>query len=261
MSVETIDDLRVDQAAWCEGWRKSPLWLRLLGKGRTYYQDRGSYRLPWGELNLRYRGLALNLAAYETAHLNVGLVLFQVFVRLPFLDRVMRERRGGLESPQFGFSWTWERGSAIHFHWGHRTVLVEMPWNLEHIKTEYLDTSGEWRPRLGWKERDAEAPKWSRVLPYHYMLSDGEVQHVTATITRRRATHGRRWFGQGAVSQALRSLMPKKVFESIDVEFSEEVGSRRGSWKGGCVGCSYGMKPGETPEHTLRRMQEERRFR
>lgn len=39
------------------------------------------------------------------------------------------------------------------------------------------------------------------------------------------------------------------------------LGARRGSWKGGCVGCGYDMRPEEAPKETLMRMQRERRFR
>jgi len=29
----------------------------------------------------------------------------------------------------------------------------------------------------------------------------------------------------------------------IDVQFSDEVGERSGSWKGGTIGCAYEMRP------------------
>ena len=40
----------------------------------------------------------------------------------------------------------------------------------------------------------------------------------------------------------------------------KEVGKKKGSWKGGCIGCSYDSKPGETPEECLKRMEKERKF-
>ncbi len=48
---------------------------------------------------------------------------------------------------------------------------------------------------------------------------------------------------------------------TIEVEFDKEVGGRKGSWKGGCVACSYEMKAGETPLQCLKRMESERVFR
>lgn len=46
----------------------------------------------------------------------------------------------------------------------------------------------------------------------------------------------------------------------IDIEFSDEVGERTGSWKGGVLGCGFDMLPGERPVDALRRMELERKF-
>lgn len=50
------------------------------------------------------------------------------------------------------------------------------------------------------------------------------------------------------------------VRRTIDVHFSREVGARKGSWKGGTIGCGYDMKPDETPLDCLKRMEVERNF-
>ena len=52
----------------------------------------------------------------------------------------------------------------------------------------------------------------------------------------------------------------KDVKKYIEIEFDKEVGKKKGSWKGGCIGCSYDLKPGETPEECLKRMEKERKF-
>ena len=48
--------------------------------------------------------------------------------------------------------------------------------------------------------------------------------------------------------------------EYIEVDFKQEVGRRKGSWKGGVMGCSYDLLPGETPEECIRRMEKEKDF-
>lgn len=63
---------------------------------------------------------------------------------------------------------------------------------------------------------------------------------------RRRGLLGLPWF--------------RRVHRYIEVSFDKEVGSEKGSWKGGTVGCSYDMKPGEQPMDTLKRMESERKF-
>lgn len=264
-----------DQAAWCEGWRKSPLWLRLLGGPRTHYENRGTYRMAWGELSLRPCSVGVKLGGYETAHLQIAWGLGQVFIRLPCLDKAFCEGPNSIESPRYGFS---IHPTDAHLSWGRRYKIVNFPWQRRYVFNEYLDANGEWRPRCYGSERGAEAPHWAEDMPYHYLLSSGEVQHVVATVQRERHWKVWRWFGESThplamlngrprkiarLSDALRGLQKRlsRPIDTIDIAFSEEVGERAGSWKGGVVGCSYEMKPGETPRHTLQRMQAERRFR
>ena len=54
--------------------------------------------------------------------------------------------------------------------------------------------------------------------------------------------------------------MFKKVRRYIEIEFSKEVGPGKDSWKGGVVGCSFDLLPGETPEDCIRRMEATRKF-
>lgn len=274
MSAERVEAQFIDQRAWAEGWRKSPIWLRLLGGPKSYYADRGSYRMKWGELSLKPCSIGLSIGGYETAHLHIAVGLAQVFIHLPFLTKAICEGPTSIEQPHFGFA---IHPTDVHLNWGRRCKIIYFPWQRRFIFNEYLDAAGEWRPRLFGAAPGAEAPHWSAEYPYHYMLESGEVQHVTATVTRQRHWATWTWFGESThpaalgrakrrrpvVSDFLRGLQKRlsQPVNTIDIRFSEEVGARRGSWKGGCVGCSYEMKPGETPRHTLSRMQAERRFR
>lgn len=259
-------DLEIEQAAWSEGWARSPFWLRLLGVGRQYYREgrRQTYRTAWGEITLGWSGLAIAVGCYSSAHLHLALFVFNAFIRLPFADRWFLGREKDGDCPQFGFNLT-QDGDTLHLHWNRRVKVLWMPWTRHQISREFLAFDGRWLPydqiERSWRAGEGVAP-YTETHPYHYMLDDGEVQHVEATLTRQRTVAGRYWFGpKGPVSRFLRWIGPKRRIESIDIAFSSEVGSRAGSWKGGCVGCGYNMKPGETPLHTLKRMQRERRFR
>jgi hypothetical protein len=265
MTAEITDDRFLEQKAWAEGWRKSPLWLRLLGGPKQFYADRGSYRMKWGELSLRFCGVGIAVGGYETAHLHIAIGLGQIFINLPFLDRAICQGPNSIEQPRWGFSFS---ENTLHLNWGRRGRVIWMPWCPWYGIREYLDHEGQWRPRLHVSDEGAEAPHLTLTEPYHYMLSNGDVQHVTATITRERTWPTWQWFGtsgrvrKAPVSDALRRVQVRlaQPKQYIDVRFSDEVGERAGSWKGGTVGCSYEMKPGETPRHTLSRMQRERRF-
>ena len=107
-------------------------------------------------------------------------------------------------------------------------TVIHMPWYWKHIKHEVLSEP--------------------ETHPYTYKLRSGEIQERTATIKAEQRTWTRWW------------LPFRRVWRYIDVEFSGEVGERSGSWKGGCIGCSYEMQPGESPLQALRRMEVERKF-
>ena len=87
------------------------------------------------------------------------------------------------------------------------------------------------------------------VHPYKYTLKNGTVQQRTATCTVEKRIWHRKWFP-----------FLKRESTVIDVEFSDEVGERSGSWKGGTIGCSYEMLPDETVYDTISRMERERKF-
>jgi hypothetical protein len=76
---------------------------------------------------------------------------------------------------------------------------------------------------------------------------DGEMIVATCVIEEREWHKGRgvfrwlRWFSQPLIRR------------SLDLEFSAEVGPRKGSWKGGAIGHGIDMLAGETPEQAFRR--------
>lgn len=104
-----------------------------------------------------------------------------------------------------------------------------------------------WMP-WSWKHREHKILGDKETHPYRYELRDGEIQQRTATIQKESRYWTRYW------------LPRKKTYIGINIDFSDEVGERSGSWKGGCIGCSYEMKPGESPLQALRRMEMERKF-
>ncbi len=252
---------------------RMPLWAKLLGA--TYWAGDGSVRTKIGEIGYRYRTVACKAVQYgERPSLMLGFGLFTWFAPMPLCTRrFFRERELGMDRASYGFS---SSDDGLMFYWGQRSAILWWPWVLEHIRTDYLGTDMRWHddrshPENHWARKHPNPlhryvgpigpEKWSEVHPYRYMLQNGTVQEVQATITRRRAFHGRRWFGPIRFRRFIRSIMPRKVFDSIDVQFSDEVGERAGSWKGGTVGCSYDILPEESPRSALMRMQRDRRFR
>jgi hypothetical protein len=94
---------------------------------------------------------------------------------------------------------------------------------------------------------------WKETHPYQYVLGDGRIQDRLAAIIVEEREWRPIWFRWTSLFAKIRT--------SIDIEFSGEVGEREGSWKGGTIGCSWDLLPGESPVECLRRMEKERVFR
>lgn len=142
------------------------------------------------------------------------------------------------------------------------------PWDWEFYRRSYLCKDGEFKHEMkGTKfppnscldsphpyyDREKDEDLWVETYPYTYKLRSGKEQHVQATVRVDEMEWRWLWF----------TWFPfiRKVVRGIDIHFSDEVGERAGSWKGGAIGCGYNMKDGETPRETLARMERERTFR
>jgi hypothetical protein len=162
---------------------------------------------------------------------------------------------------------------AVHIHWGSWTKLFWLPWDWgANIRNEVMNEQGKLvmasdamesvarralikagvDPHLLFSIKIPDGRKMYEA-EYKYTRRNGEVQVRTAKFYVGEREWRWRIFHPFAIG-------PKKVHRSISVEFSDEVGERTGSWKGGCTGCGYDMLPGETPLDTLRRMEKERKF-
>lgn len=51
-----------------------------------------------------------------------------------------------------------------------------------------------------------------------------------------------------------------KIKRFIEIEFSQEMGSKKDTWKGGTVGCGYNLLSDEHPEECIQRMEKEYKF-
>lgn len=232
-----------------------PRLVRFLGG--CWRDGRRQYRMRWGELGFGKRGAAFDLCLFEEGHsLHLRALWIDAFIRLPFLRRWRRQPDEMMES--WGFSCDPEMG--LHLHWGRRGKVITMPWrNWVQTAHDVRRPDGSWAAFVGsWEEKqspdgDGKEPDGRHVerLPYRYVLRSGEVQNVIAAVHVERRTRK---------LKLLRWLPFGRTTHAIGVDFSDEVGERTGSWKGGVTGCSYTLRPGETPRKCLYRMQEERRF-
>lgn len=200
-----------------------------------YLRSNNYMELAWATLGIH--GLQAEIEFPSDWHeekrgwVRLGFGFGSVNVSFPWSKVVPDE--GQCSGPRYGFQFYED---LMWIRWGKDTgrfktdphKAIYMPWAWKHRKHEILSAE--------------------ETHPYAYLLNSGVVQRRTATIKHERRMWTRWW------------LPFRRVSNSIDVTFSDEVGERSGSWKGGCIGCSYTMKPGETPLQTLRRMELEREF-
>jgi len=213
---------------------------------RQWYENGQSLEICWGRecsIGIKY-GITGNEDDLGDRILNISLLFAQAFIPLGVVNKTYHP----MEGPRWGVEVSREFG--MQFYWGDHWKSWDLPLTLYTIRYQYLGQSGE-----DWfdvrEESNGVFPPMTAVHPYTYRLESGEIQNRWATISRRRHILGRKW-------------VPKWLYareaQSIDIEFSDEVGERSGSWKGGTIGCSYKLREGETPEECLRRMEEERKF-
>jgi len=227
------------------------------------HRGRFELRFSWAEITGGL-GFALALCLFEEHYsLHIRLGWPNMFIQLPFLQRWHHEPFEAMES--WGFSW---HASDIHLNWGRRCKIVHMPWAWEWVRSSFLMPNGtSWTHELrSWRRRShlgtacerthflhsSDLPQWSETHPYRYVLRSGQVQERQATIKVREMEWRWRWFTW--------LPFPRMIRRTIDVEFSDEVGERSGSWKGGTIGCGYDLRRNETPRECLRRMERDRKF-
>lgn len=234
--------------------RGIPALLRLFGA--RWRDGARSFRMSWGEISFGRPGWALGLNLFgDPSHFSLHIHVWRIvnaYIRLPFLRRFAREPEEMMET--WGASYEAEMGTLV-LRWGAKYKHVNMPWrNWVHIAHEVRRADGSWVPFVGSWEGDKQPDgRATESHPYRYLLTSGEKQEVTATIHVERRSWRLKWLRWTSRFQ--------RVSHSIDVQFSGEVGERSGSWKGGTIGCGYGLRENETPRECLRRMEQERRFR
>lgn len=134
-----------------------------------------------------------------------------------------------------------------------------LPWTQwRHVRHSLYDLGGAhfWTEpkgngasRLGgdgWKIYQAAKDACPRAA-FAFTDFDGRPLTATTRIEEREWHFGAGWF------KWLSWFRRPKVSRSLDLEFSDEVGPEKGSWKGGTIGHSIEMLPGELHEAAFKR--------
>jgi hypothetical protein len=239
-----------------------PKWARMLGVTRV---NKESIDFSWGYFAPKFCFEAvLHRGGYfDTRYaVSLGLGWGKIHVYLPFRTSLGE----GCNLPQYGVAvhnntlWIY-KGGEFDKSIGQCTKNDQwITWDLPFVTQVFrghwiLDKKLEW-VQEGAPDRIADSYDFKQndahveVHSYEYRLADGTVQHRTAKCTMEYRVWSRKWL---PLLQTIRN--------SIDIEFSDEVGERSGSWKGGVMGCGFDTIPGDTIESALRRMERTRKFK
>ena len=195
--------------------------------------------------------LYLNAAGYFSPYpeLFIGLFGLTFYFRIP-----IKTKYDECEPPYYGI---YILDHALTIHWGRKSILFwELPFLTWKMTEHCIDVKDRGFVKADVLEKENPKDYWdtdwrkehfnAQVLPYVDSY-DGEV--VNATIWQEYRIWKRKWL----------TWLPfwEEKHDYIEIVFDKEVGKEKGSWKGGCIGCRYDLKPGETAEECLKRMEKE----
>lgn len=247
-----------------------------LTKRRWSDRDHHLWPFTWAFESYRKWGVMLDSGEEESrgCHIRFYFGSFTLLMELPPIlwpqrTKVMARSWDAATVARLGRDWYWHEhprelgfslvDGSVHFHYGAITMdsstdhvkVWRVPWlNWRFVRMSYYDLAGEhwWtEPKGGnWQETHEKAEKCPSIA---FGFHDFDGEHITAT------THieEREWrFGIDWCSWLSRFCQPK-IQRSLDIDFSKETGPKKGSWKGGTVGHSISMLPGELHEAAFRR--------
>lgn len=189
----------------------------------------------------------------DRAELHISMFGWHSVFKLPFkCKNIVRWR----EEKKYGIS---IHMRTVFFHWGFDLKGWGIPfitydrccrWERYTGPEEFVDIPSNWDTApymVNYREGCKDPSTWSFVYTDPY---DGA--QVPCKFWVEELEWRPKWLGW--------TKLFRKVRRSIEVEFSEEMGPRKGSWKGGTIGCGFNMLPGEHPTETILRMQRDYDF-
>lgn len=241
-----------------------------------------------------YRPFSLMLVSGKEEHPGCALRIrafgYTLITSLPAIIKPYREwidtsRYDWSKSPAGGY-WDEHRTEygltvaegALHVHYGAQTHSSDttrskvwfIPWKSHrHVRHSLYDLNGDHFatvPQRGPRAKIGEGP-WSNWWAVQTALQDAcptaqfefrdfDRELITATCR----IEERQWKKGEGKFRWLSIFWPDKIVRSLDLKFSSEVGRRKGSWKGGTIGHSIDMLPGELHEAAFKRYCEQQRL-
>lgn len=188
--------------------------------------------------------------------INIDLIFFSLEIILPFRNSWTDE----CDPPKWGIAihnatlWIYLGGKG-NMNGGVKWWTWSFPFiNKNWVRTSILLDDDSWAHETPKKREQFYNESWKAIQKsWSYNYTD---QYDGSIIPTKIYVEEREWRPKWLGWTSLFA----KVSRNIDIHFSEEVGRKKRSWKGGCVGCGYDLLPEEEPLDCLKRMEKERSF-
>ena len=232
-----------------------------------------------------YTGWHKVQAVYETCgyednrhSLRLSLGWGNLYLYFPWVNKKIGHHEGeDINNPEkkYGF-YLYGEGKFFDSFWyyknknGHSDVkCIYMPWTYDFYRISFLTHDGwftclESDRRKARKRgentfeypynlRDDDQRLIKKEFPFRYVTKQGEVQDTTATVFMEEREWRPKWLRWTNLFRTVRT--------TLNIEFKDEMGNQRGSWKGGVLGVGCEVTPEEKKnqdfETPLRRYEEE----
>lgn len=188
--------------------------------------------------------------------INLDIIFFNLTIKLPFRNKWTDE----CIPPKWGIAihnntfWVYKGGKG-NLNGGNKWWTWDIPFvNEKWIRTSILLKDYTWANETKGNSMDFYSNEWKdKQKSWNYLYTDKYDGTKIPTIIYVEEREWRpKWLSW--------TKLFNRVNTTIDVHFSEEVGNRKGSYKGGTLGCGYTIKKNETPLDCLKRMELERDF-
>ena len=226
--------------------------MKIFRKRENQYEI-GRWYIGWKswKFDLTYRSHGYDS---PNAELHISMLGWHSIIILPWICE--DKDAGWREEKKYGVS---IHGNTVFWHWGYDLK----GWDIPFVS---YGTAVRWDRYVGPKEFDDRRSNWE-THPHKTRYTGGCEAPTIWACNYTDPYDGmivpcKFWVEE--MEWRPKWLKWTKLFAKkrrfIEVEFSAEMGPRKGSWKGGTIGCGFKMLPGECPTETMARMQREYTF-
>lgn len=188
--------------------------------------------------------------------INICLIFFHLTFVLPFRNAWTDE----CDPPKWGIAihsntlWIYKGGKG-NMNGGGKFWTWDIPFiTKDWVRTSIFLKDGSWNHERPGDKKNFYEKQWKdQQQSWDYIYTDSyDGEKIPTTIYVEEREWRPKWLKWTRLFATTR--------REIDVHFSKEVGKRKGSWKGGTIGCGYELLKDEYPVDCLKRMERERKF-